>query len=162
MTHSYSRGTSTRRRRAPCVCLTSRSRIDAGLRGTACEDLLLKLARNYAVPLITNEGLQTDGAIDEGDPRKLRAKGRRAGLRVLTPREFWTPHISRTKARRDFLKRYEEQALRWVKHHSKPEAANQCARSWRGFFEHVSWGRTSDPDVRLPVELPRWGVIRAS
>lgn len=59
--------------------------VDEFIRGTDCDDLLLKLAGEYGVPLITNEGVTPVGQVAPG---KLHDRAKRLGLAVFTPAEF--------------------------------------------------------------------------
>ena len=62
-----------------------RKDVDATMKGTACDDLLLKLASEYGVPLITNEGLSPDGEVTPG---KLIDRATRQGSAAFTPAQF--------------------------------------------------------------------------
>jgi hypothetical protein len=80
------------------------------LRGSTADLFLLRLAKGYGVPLITNEGLSPVRLREKGN---LRARCRHAGVRVCSPKEYLHAQgVDVASAARDFCETYDALALR--------------------------------------------------
>jgi hypothetical protein len=64
-------------------------RVGSDAKGHRADSEYLQIAKNTGDPLITNEGVTSTG-YDEEDKRKLRARGRVAGVQVYSPLEYLT------------------------------------------------------------------------
>jgi hypothetical protein len=92
------------------------------------------------LPLITNEGFSHLGVADEG----LRARAKREGVRVCTPREFFEGKIDEDKTTRWFLESFHAQAPRYVARHENPDVANDSLLTIEGTYRHVLLGIRKD------------------
>jgi hypothetical protein len=128
---------------------------DKNLTGERCDDLLLALAREERAPLVTNEGYSLSG-VSSATPRGLRAKGLRAGVRVLTPRDFWSGAISDGRACRQFLARFDSETPKYLAGKGHPKEHTNAVNLRRGILRHLFFGETSDGPV-LRVRHPLAG-----
>jgi len=125
---------------------------DEGLKGSACDAYLLRVAQHNGVPLVTNEGYSAKG-ID--DSHGLRRQGRDAGARVFTPREYWSGKINPKRAARRFIQAFRK----GVPHYLRHKAGNNVRDAARifewidGYFHHVLLGIAVDGKSRVRVEL---------
>lgn len=119
---------------------------DRDLTGERCDDLLLALAREEHVPLVSNEGYSLAG-VSSANPRGLRAKGCRAGVPVLTPREFWSGHISDGRACRDFLARFDAETPKYLAGKGHSTEHTNAVNLRRGILRHIFFGETSNGRV---------------
>jgi hypothetical protein len=125
--------------------------IDTGLKGSDCDDLLVELCCASHVPLITNEGYTLAG-VSASNPKGLRAKALAAGVSVYTPRQFWSGRIGPGSACRQFLKRFDKQARRFLHGFQRGTPVVGTLGHMQGYYAHVFFGLTS-ADVRLAVEI---------
>jgi len=78
--------------------------------GNDADRLLVEIAKEHGLPLITNEGYSMNGIVDE----KLRKRAQDAGVQVFTPREFCQGKLDETEEISAFLQRFREQAVRYL------------------------------------------------
>jgi len=79
---------------------------DGGVGGNAADDRLLILAQQLGKPLIPNEGYGPNGVTDI----KLRKRALDTGVRVFTPRQFWSGNLDETAELRAFFERFAAEA----------------------------------------------------
>lgn len=122
--------------------------VDEGLVGSKADAALLDLCRKYRAPLITNEGYSVAGV---SDSHGLRAKAISAGIRVFTPRQYWSGKIGETSTRK-FLARYDAVSKRFVRRQNSTSAVKDAVSLRRAILQHVFFGHTKG--ATLPVRLP--------
>lgn len=91
--------------------------------------------------------------VSAANPKRLRAKALAAGVRVYTPRQFWSGKIGAGSACRKFLRRFDRQAQRFLHGFARGSPVADTLRDMRGYYGHVLFGFTSNPGVRLKVEI---------
>jgi hypothetical protein len=90
---------------------------DTAMRGDACDDEYLALARNNELPLITDEGNTEAGLreVTRNGKRNLRGRAHDAGISVFTPGEFWRVRgLDPVVASKSLLERFDRQRPKYV------------------------------------------------
>lgn len=120
--------------------------------GNGADTLLVEHAKRYGVPLISHEGVTAKGV----DPKSgIRKKAKRAGVEVLTPREFYGD-MDELLHSAVFLQRYDNGAEAHVRATSHPEILRDSMLWLRGYYRHIPYGVTVE-GAPLPVRLPDHG-----
>lgn len=117
-----------------------RAKHEGDIRGGACDDALLALALENHCPLVTNEGVKTDGSVD--DSHGLRSKARSAGAVVFSPREFWTSRQNESEATTAILSQIDQCAVGFVVEQRFSAAGCNAVIARRAFARYVLLGET--------------------
>jgi hypothetical protein len=125
---------------------------DQGLTGMACDDRLLALAEEHSLPIVTNEGF-TPAGTSECNSRRLRTRAKDRGLKVYSPREFWTGKIDEEATIQDFLDRFREHAPQHIKAHLYPKTAEDSLTIIYGYYLHVLLGITEGRETPVQVTV---------
>lgn len=115
---------------------------DAGLDSNRCDEYLVQQAAQRSVPLITSE---------EGTrPNSIRGRAAAAGVTVMTPREFWEPHMNEEDGANRLLTRWVAllpELQRKAREMFKPaKDADFVLKSMNFYLHHVLRG-VGAPDV---------------
>lgn len=131
-------------------------RNDAGLKGTSCDTVLLDVACENGLPLITNEGFGVDGVNDATlKAKSLRARANAAGVEVYTPREFFSGKLDEQKTIEEFLHAFNQRAPAYVAQHEHPHVAKDSLLWILPAYEHVLLGTVKDgPPVQVTMAAP--------
>lgn len=119
-----------------------------GLVGNAADTRLLGVAKEWAVPLITNEGFGPNGAV----PGRLRDRARQAGVAVYTPSEFVGDQLKLAVELPRLLKRLRIGVGPFMDGHPAPAVGLDGVGLVFGYLQHVLYGTLRDGS-RAPVTL---------
>jgi len=122
----------------------------AGLKGSECDDYLIKVCQESGIPLITNEGYSSSGT-SEADSKKIRAKAIASGVKVYTPKQFWNGKINPSRATRRFLRRFDSNLWKFLK--GRPATVRQTLQVIRGYYQHIFFGLVQNSTERVRVQL---------
>jgi hypothetical protein len=90
----------------------SDTQLGLAAKGTDCDTILLEVARDNGIALVTNEGNNVDGV---DDSHGLRGRARAAGVRVFTPGEYVaTLGVSFPKASVAFAERFKTRQAEYL------------------------------------------------
>lgn len=128
--------------------------VPKGLRGNAADRWLLDYAKENDLPLITNEGYGPNGV----EALKLRKRALDAGVRVCTPREFYSGRFTDEEAAaRAFIQRFRRRAQEYVDEQEKPEVMARTMEAMDGYFHHILFGETAGQDAPVSVSVEQVG-----
>jgi hypothetical protein len=117
--------------------------------GNRADALLVKLACDYDVPLISHEGITVNGV----DPKSgIRKKSRAAGVRIVTPREFYGD-MNELLESALFMQRYGRGAEDWARASANPDVMRESMLWFQGYYDHILYGRTRGRTEPLPIRL---------
>ena len=108
-------------------------------KGNAADDALVAFAKEYRVPLITNEGFTPSGyAVG-----KIARRATVAGVLVFFPRDFYAGKIDEAGEIEDFLLRFHGQAPVYASGQADPDGADRFMKFMDSYFRHVLCGEAS-------------------
>ena len=70
-------------------------------KGTKADNVVLNTARQNGLPLITTEGVTTQGVVDTG----LRKKAKALDVRVFSPKQYYSGHCDEMELAEEFMER---------------------------------------------------------
>jgi hypothetical protein len=103
-------------------------------RGNQADQWLVHEAKRLSVPLITNDGLKTDGTIDDRK-KGTRTMAKAAGVMVVTPREFFQGKLDEAAAADRFRERFNEQARLHVQ--GRTDQLDKVLQRLGGYYDVV-------------------------
>jgi len=129
--------------------MTCPSNGDGEPKGNAADALLVERAKEYGVPLVSNEGISVNG-VDE--KKYIRKKAREAGVSILTPRQFYGD-IDELLQCALFMKRFNERAAAHIAQSSHPDFMREAMLYVQGYYRHVFYGITQGYSDALAVRV---------
>jgi hypothetical protein len=118
-------------------------------KGDKADSALVQYAKDYDVPLISFEGFTPSG-IDPGN--KMRRKALGAGVRVLTPSDFYGDADEQLLAAL-FYNGFRNGAKRYIDEGPAPAINRVAVNDVNRYFQHVLFGITEGYAEPLPVSI---------
>lgn len=107
--------------------------------GASCDDVLLAVAEQLKVPLITNEGFFSTAG-KKRSKRMLPSKAQALGVHTVSPRDYWSTRQTESQAIAAIRTQFDESAVRFLIHHDNSDAASRAVILRRAFLEYVLTG----------------------
>jgi len=120
--------------------------------GSDADTLLVETAKEWDVPLISYEGLSTAGI--DPDRKGMRRKAKQAGVRLVTPREFyWQDEQHELLLSALFVTRFKSHAPDYIAKKPHPEVMLNTFNHLEAYYRHVLYGDTLGHREALAVRL---------
>lgn len=103
--------------------------------GNEADDFLVDVAAHWRIPLITYEGIRTDGRIDP--TKRIQKRSKENCVKVMTPSEFWAGKIDFREAATRITRSLRVRQKAYVQTQQRPDLADCAIERMRAIIEYV-------------------------